>query len=135
MDILLTILLIIVGVIVALVVLVWIGLRIQFQPFPPFPQKSGEIHSMPLPPGLPAPVDRFYRKLYGDQVPVIETAVITGKISARPTGPVAFPGRFRITHRAGQGYRHYIEAGIFGLPIFKVNERYVDGKSLFESPF
>jgi hypothetical protein len=135
METLLRIVLIILGVIVGLVVLIGIGLQVQPASFPPFPQKSGEIRTVPLPSGLPAPVERFYRKIYGDKVPVIESAVITGKVTVRPVGPVAFPGRFRITHLAGQAYRHYIEAGLFAIPMFQVNERYVDGKSLFESPF
>jgi hypothetical protein len=32
-------------------------------------------------------------------------------------------------------YRHYFEATWFGLPIMKVNERFIDGRSLFELPF
>jgi hypothetical protein len=126
---------IIFGILLGLVALVWIGLQIQPPSFAPFPQKSGAMRTVALPAGLPAPVERFYRKLYGEQIPVIETAVITGKVSVRPAGPVDFPGRFRITHRAGQDYRHYIEAGLFAYPLFKVNERYVGGISLFESPF
>ena len=128
------IILIIASILVAVLLLVRIGLRIQPGSFPPFPQKTPALQTIPLPGGLPAPVERFYRKIYGERIPVIHSAVISGKVSARPFGPVAFPGRFRITHIAGQGYRHYIEAGIFGLPLFKVNERYVNGRSLFESP-
>jgi len=45
------------------------------------------------------------------------------------------PARFIFIHNAGRDYRHYIEATWFGLPIMKVNERYIDGKSLFELPF
>jgi hypothetical protein len=33
-----------------------------------------------------------------------------------------------------QTWRKKIEAGIFGFPLFKVNERYMDGRSVFESP-
>jgi hypothetical protein len=66
---------------------------------------------------------------------VITSAVVTGRALLRPAGPVFLPSRFRFTHIAGQGYRHYIESTIFGIPIFKVNERYVDGKSLFELPW
>ena len=128
-------LVIIVGVVGVLLVLGWVVLQIQPRSFAPFPAGKSAIRTIPLPAGLPAPVERFYRKVFGEQVPVIESAVMTGKVTIRPVGPVAFPGRFRITHLAGQGYRHYIEAGIFGLPLFKVNERYVDGKSLFETPF
>jgi hypothetical protein len=46
-----------------------------------------------------------------------------------------FPARFRFTHIAGQGYRHYIETTIFGLPLMKVNEHYLDGKGRLELPF
>jgi hypothetical protein len=67
--------------------------------------------------------------------PVIETAVLSGRGKMRPFGPFHIPARFRFTHIAGQGYRHYIEATLFGIPVFKVNERYLEGKSLFELPF
>ncbi|HEX8681350.1 MAG TPA: DUF6544 family protein, partial [Ardenticatenaceae bacterium] len=33
------------------------------------------------------------------------------------------------------GYRHYIEATLFGFPIFQVNERYLDGAGYGELPF
>jgi hypothetical protein len=87
-----------------------------------------------LPEDLPAPVERFYRTVYGDQVPVIETAVITWRAEIAPFGG-AMPARFRFTHVAGQGYRHYIEATWFGLPLMRVNERYVDGEAVGEMPF
>jgi hypothetical protein len=135
MSIFLKIILILVGIIVTILLLGWIGLQVQPKSFPPYAQSSPTLRTVPIPAGLPAPVDRFYRTLYGDQVPVIESAVFTGKATIRPVGPITFPGRFRIIHIAGQGYRHYIEATLFGIPIFKVNERYVDGKSLMELPF
>ena len=125
----------VIGIVAVVLILGWIGLHIQFKPFSAFPQKSPPLETVPLPAGLPAPVERFYRQVYGDQVPVITSAVITGKVSVRPAGPFTFPGRFRITHIAGQGYRHYIEAGLFGFPLFQVNERYVDGKALAKIPF
>jgi len=48
---------------------------------------------------------------------------------------ITFPGRFRFTHDAGQGYHHYIEATVFGLPVMKVNEYFLDGKSRMVLPF
>jgi len=87
-----------------------------------------------LPANLPEPAERFFMTIYGDQVPVIQSAVITGRAKMRLFG-FTFPARFRFTHIAGQSYRHYIETTIFGIPIMKVNEHYLDGKSRLELPF
>lgn len=128
--------------IAVLAVAVWVGLQVQPRSFAPYPGTSPQRsvgatpqRSVgPLPTDLPAPVERFYRAVYGDEVPAITTAVISGRIQLRLFG-ITFPGRFRFTHEAGQGYRHYIEATLFGRPIMKVNEYYLDGKSRLELPF
>lgn len=119
----------------ALLLLAWAGLQIQPRSFSPFPQNPPDLQYIPLPEGLPAPVERFYRKIYGDKIPLIHSAVISGKAAIRPVGPITFPARFRFTHIAGQSYRHYIEATVFGLPLMKVNERYLDGTGRIELPF
>ncbi|MCZ7674149.1 MAG: hypothetical protein M5U34_47000 [Chloroflexi bacterium] len=88
---------------------------------------------MPLPDDLPAPVARYYEAIMGEEAPVVETAVITARGKLRFMG-ITFPARMRFTHDAGQGYRHYIEATIFGVPLLKVNERYLDGQARMELP-
>lgn len=128
------IIMIILGVLTALGSLIWAGLQVKPAPLAMFPQQSMQMDSIPLPDDLPAPVERFYHEVYGDSVPVIESAVISGRTTLRING-INFPGRFRFTHIAGQGYRHYIEATWFGLPIMKVNEWYLDGKGRMELPF
>ncbi len=122
----LTILLVLVGV-------GWLGLRIKPKPFTAYPAQTPELQTAPLPEGLPAPVERYYRQLYGDEIPVITSAVVSGRASISPFG-FALPARFRFTHEAGQGYRHYIEATWFGIPIMKVNEWYLDGHGRLELP-
>lgn len=95
------------GILVALILLGWLGLQIEPAPFPAFPEQALRLETTPLPDGLPAPVERFYRKIYGEKVPVIKSAVVTGRAQMRVRG-ITFPARFRFTHIAGQDYRHYI---------------------------
>ena len=128
------ILFVILFVLAALFLFGWLGLKIQPQPFSSFPEKSPELKSVPLPTGLPEPVERFYRTVYGEQIPLIETVVLTGRASIRPFLNIPLPARFIFVHRAGNDYRHYIEATFFGLPLMKVDEGYIDGESFFESP-
>lgn len=126
------------GIAVAIIVLVlalgWLGLQVRPAPFADFPEASQPAETVPLPNGLPAPVERYYRLAYGDAVPVVHSVVITGRAKMRPFG-VWLPARYRFTHDAGNGYRHYIEATWFRIPVMKVNERYVDGKALMELPW
>ncbi|MCE1252852.1 MAG: hypothetical protein LWX83_04795 [Anaerolineae bacterium] len=113
----------------------WLGLQVQPQPFAAYRAAQGDTKYIPLPEGLPKPVQRFYRAVYGDNIPVIKSAVITGRAVMRPVGPFYLPARFRFTHIAGQGYRHYIETTFFGLPIMQVNEAYVNEHARMELPF
>jgi hypothetical protein len=79
-------------------------------------------------------VERFYQRVYGESVPVIQSFVVSGRARLRFMG-ITFPARFRFTHIAGQGYRHYIETTIFGLAVMRVNEHYLGGKGRLELPF
>jgi len=129
-----TIIIILVGILALLIFLGWLGLRIKPAPFPAFPQQTPTLENVPLPDGLPAPVERFYRRIYGEDVPLIESAVISGRGHLRVKG-ITFPTRFRFTHDAGKDYRHYIEATFFGVPLMKVNEHFLDGTCRLELPF
>ncbi len=120
-------------ILVVLVVGVW-GLRAKPARFPAYAEPTPPLQQVPLPDDLPEPVARFYQTISGETVPVINSAVITGTVRLRFQG-VSFNGRFRFTHEAGQNYRHYIEATIFGQPLMKVNEWYLDGKGRLELPF
>ena len=123
----------IISILAALSLTGWLGLQIKPKPFLPYPEKTAPLKTIPLPSGLPAPVERFYKTVYGDEIPVIETAVIKGRADISPFG-IKFPARFLFVHKAGKDYRHYIEATWFGMPFMKVNESYVDGNSHFELP-
>ena len=122
------------GIVIVVAMLGWLGLQIKPKPFPPFSQRTPALQTIPLPKGLPAPVERYYRLLYGENIPLITSAVITGHATMRMAG-ISFPARMRFTHVAGKDYRHYIEITFFGFPIMVANERYVDGKARMELPF
>lgn len=124
----------ILGIFIAVITLGWLGLRIKPAPFPAYPAATPDLDTVPLPDNLPPPVEAFYRKLFGDAIPVIHSAVITGEASLR-FGGITFAARLRFTHDAGKGYRHYIEATVWGYPLLRVNERYLDGVGRMELPF
>jgi hypothetical protein len=124
---------VIAAVLAILILLSWLGLQIKPRPFSPYPEKTPALKTIPLPAGLPAPVERFYKTVYGDEIPLIETVVIKGRAVIAPFG-VKMPARFLFVHNAGRDYRHYIEATWFGIPLMKVNEGYLDRKSFFEAP-
>lgn len=112
----------------------WLGLQIRPKPFSPFPVEKRNSKTIPLPEGLPMPVERFYTTVYGDEIPVIETVTILGRGVLKPFMNIPLPARFVFVHNAGKDYRHYFEATLFGIPILKVNEGYIDNASFFESP-
>jgi hypothetical protein len=109
----------------------WSGLRVRPAPFPAVARRDPTPETVPLPGGLAAPVERFYRQAYGERLPVIRTAVVSGRGWMRLAG-VAVPLRFRLIHRAGESFRAYIELTAFGRPVLKVNEPFVDGRFVQE---
>jgi hypothetical protein len=124
---------IVIGALGAVAAAGWWGLQIKPEPFAAYPEQTLALPTIELPADLPAPVARYYETIMGNQIPVIESAVISGRGKLRVFG-LRFPARFRFTHIAGQGYRHYIEATIFGYPVMKVTEWYLDGKARLELP-
>jgi hypothetical protein len=127
------ILVIFVCILAVLVFLGWLGLQIKPRSFSAYPEKTPELKTIPLAAGLPAPVERFYKTVYGNEIPVIETVVIKGRAHISPFG-LKLPARFIFVHNTGIDYRHFIEATWFGMPLLKVDEGYVDRQSFFESP-
>ena len=109
------------------------GLRVKPAPFPMFTGQSAPPETIPLPAGLPQPVERYYRQTYGADIPVIQSAVLSGRGTVRFMG-ITFPARLRFSHVSGKDYRHYIEATFFGYPVFKVNEHYLDGHTRLDLP-
>ena len=58
----------IVCILIALLIVGWSGLKIKPKPFPLYSSRTPAMEFVPLPAGLPAPVERFYRQIFGDQI-------------------------------------------------------------------
>ncbi len=125
---------IVLGAVLALALLLWGGLRVPARPFDSSEMEPSEPSSVSLPDGLPAPVERFYREVYGDEVPVIGTAVVSGRGTMRVAG-VTLPVRFRFTHATGKAYRHEIETTLYGIRLLTIDETFRDGAARLELPF
>ena len=111
----------------------WTGLQVEPGVLPAPDVEVAEVPTVALPDGLPVPVMRFYTRLYGDRVPVIDSAVISGRGTMRIAG-ITFPACYRFSHVTGQDYRHYIELTIFGRRLMAVNEWFIDGHGRLELP-
>lgn len=111
----------------------WFGLRVRPAPFPPLAAKGGKVETVPLPSGLPAPVERYYRLKYGDWLPLVSSAIISGRGSMRLFG-LRVPIRFRFTHEAGRNFRHDIDMTFFGLPLMQARETYIDERGWARTP-
>jgi hypothetical protein len=121
-------------VLAALLTLGWLGLKVPPPRYPPLAASPAAPPEAPLPDGLPAPVERFYRELYGERLPRIETAVLSGRATLR-IGGLPLPARWRFVHDVGHAYRHEIVTTWFGLPLLRVDERFVDGRGRMRLPF
>lgn len=125
--------LIIVSILIGIVILGWLGLQVKPKSFPPFAREMPDVQTVPLPNGLPAPVERFYRARYGDDIPVIETAVISGRGTIK-LGSIPFPIRFRFIHEAGKNFRSDIDMTLFGKPIMHAMEVFIAGHARGVTP-
>ncbi len=123
-----------IGSLVLVILLGWLGLRVPPRPLPEVSLASTPLPTVALPDDLPAPVARFYVELYGDDVPVIDSAIISGRGTMRVNG-LTLPVRWRFIHDSGQDYRHHIEATVFGIRMLTVHETFIDGTARLELPF
>jgi Family of unknown function (DUF6544) len=123
-----------IDVVLLMILFVVFGLRVTPTPLAAFSVTGSTVETVPLPENLPTPVERYYRLVYGERIPIVHSAVISGRGTVRLMG-ITFPARIRFSHISGKDYHHYIEPTFFGFPILKVNEWYVDGHNKLELPF
>ena len=123
----------IVGGLAGLAAVTWAGIRVTPPRFESPRWNSRERGSVEIPADLPAPVSRYARAVFDVSMPVVDTAVITGRADL-VLGGIASKGRFRFLHQAGYAYQHDIQLTWFGLPLITVDERYQDGQAAMKLP-
>lgn len=125
---------ILLGGLIALAGLVWLGLRVAARPFPIASLTSRDLGTKPIPSDLPAPVARFARAIFnGDQMPIVESALLVGRARVNFNG-LKLWARFKFSHLTPDNYYHFIQATWFALPVATINERYLDGKGIMDIP-
>lgn len=117
---------IVLSLIVVLLAGGWVGLQVNASSFPTI--KPGDTPRMiPIPAGLPAPVERFARAVYGDTLPDVQTAMVLGRARLAPVGP-PMPTRFRFFYDARRSsHYHDIQVTWFNLTFMCIHERNLEG--------
>lgn len=126
MPALIRIVLIIVSVLVLLLAGGWLGLQVKASSFPAV-ESGAAPRLIPIPAGLPAPVERFARTIYGESLPEVQSAMVLGRAQLAPTG-MPMPTRFRFYYDAARSsHYHDIQVAWFNLTFMRIHERNLEG--------
>lgn len=126
MRMLVRILIIIVSAAVLLLAVGWVGLQVKANPFPKVVSDPNPT-LIPIPTDLPAPVLRFAQALFGDEMPVVRSAMVLGRAQLAPTG-MPMPTRFRFYYDvARSSHYHDIQVTWFTAPFMRIHERNLEG--------
>jgi hypothetical protein len=118
----------IVGGIIAVVGIGWLGLQTKPKNFPLPSDQTRDLGRVGLPASLPEPVYRHFNATLGSEVPKIESAVVWGR--ARIKTGMWMPLRFKAYYVPGQGFYRYMEITWFGLPVVKGVDSYLRGEGV-----
>lgn len=106
----------------------WLGLRVKSRGFAPPDTAERDLGTVPVPSGLPAPVQRWYQTAFGQAVPQIETALFWGHARVRIN--IWMPLYYRVAHTAGRDFRRDMRVTWFGLPILPGLDTFKDGRGM-----
>jgi len=113
----------------------FVGLQVrpsQF-PAPPAPDTAAPVRLVPIPDGLPAPVERWYRAEFPSGLPVYDSVVMRGTGTMRIAG-VALPFRHHLELRLGRGFYRKMDITWFDIAILHGLDTCVDGVGVMNTP-
>lgn len=102
------------------------GLRVPPRPFPPIASAPGGFRTVAIREGLPLPVERYLRAVGGDQLALLDSFVLWGRMRMKRGGWMA--GRWRAYHVPGQHFHRPLEITWFGLPVVRGTDQSIDGQ-------
>jgi len=115
-----------------LLTIVGLGFHIDSKSFSPCPDTTPELATVPLPSDLPAPVERYLNIIMGDQIPVIESAVIQGRGKSK-ISLIRMPVRFKGYYTSSREFYRYMEVTWYRLPILTGYEFYLKEGGIFQT--
>ena len=115
----------IIGGLVAIGGIGWIGLQVPPANFPAPSEKAEDRGMVAAPPDLPAPVRCYFAVAFHNQVPRVESMVAWGR--ARANFGLWMPLRFHLYHQPGQAFKREMEVTWFGIPVLKALDQYING--------
>ena len=104
-----------------------------------FPKPAGATDAarparlVPIPDGLPAPVDRWLRTDFPDGAPVYDTAVMQG-LGVMRIGPLPLPFRHRVEYRPGEGFVRRMDLTWYGVPVLHGLDTFVGSRGRMVTP-
>lgn len=109
-----------------------LGFHIDSKSFSPYPDTTPELATVPLPSDLPAPVERYLNIIMGDQIPVIESAVVQGRGKSK-ISLIRMPVRFKGYYTSSQEFYRYMEVTWYRFPILTGYEFYLKEGGIFQT--
>ena len=122
------ILLVVVGGLVTLVGIGWLGFQVPPANFPRPPNDPRYFGTVALPSNLPTPVHRYLQTAFGENIPRVESMVAWGRAEAN--FGLWMPLRYRLTHWPGHAFKREMEVTWFGYPVLRALDQYFDGKGM-----
>lgn len=96
-------------------------------------ESPSSLKRVPVPEGLPAPVDEWLRTAYPGGVPVADTIVMRGTGHMR-IGPLPVPMRHRVEIRPGEGFVRRMDLTWYGLAFARGKDTFVRGRGFMSTP-
>jgi len=116
---------IIVGVLVGLFAVGWLGLMVQPRNFKVDEKKLQQQSARSISAIVPDGLQQYADKVFADEIVDIKTSVIWGKSKINAKG-IWTPARFITYYITGEGFFRYIEITWFGMPIINGYDLYYD---------